>query len=278
MKITCLVDNCVEAGSSLWGEHGLAMWIETGDGRILFDTGSSGTVLLHNLEEMQLELDAVSALAISHAHYDHTGGLAAVLQKRRGLPLYANADLLRKRFGRRGETVKEIGLRLPAESLRQQAELHLSGTPQQVLPGVWTTGEITERGEPEGRSKHHVVRQGDNWVPDPYCDDLSLVLDTPRGLVLVCGCCHAGLLNTLVQVKRVFGRDPIAVVGGTHLMSADAEHMRHLLQVLDGLGPPLLYPNHCTGTKGYVTLAQAFGERVSPFPAGTRLEFPARAG
>lgn len=276
MRLTCLVDNAVQPHSPFRGEHGLSFLIESKEGRVLFDTGASGAVLLHNLGVAGVAPESISALALSHSHWDHTGGLAAFLERRPGLPIYAHPDLLRERFSRRGGGVQAKGLLLAPEVLRQRADLRLSDAPQEILPGVWTTGEITERPEPEGRSPHHFVREGEDWAPDPYRDDMALVLESSeegsRGLVLVCGCCHAGLLNTLSHVRRVFGRDPVAVVGGTHLVSADEPHLRRLVEVLRRLGPPTLYLNHCTGQAAYVVLARAFGDRVAPCPAGTILE------
>ena len=136
---------------------------------------------------------------------------------------------------------------------------------------MWTTGAITDRTEPEGRSAYLLVRGAEGWEPDPYLDDMALVLETEGGLVVVCGCCHAGLLNTLAHVRRTFGTDITAVAGGTHLLHADRVHLRHVIEVLRDLGVPQLYLNHCTGQGAYVALTQAFGEKAAPCPAGTRL-------
>ncbi|MDH4208213.1 MAG: MBL fold metallo-hydrolase [Anaerolineae bacterium] len=281
MKITCMVDNAVCDHSTFWGEHGLAFLIETKRGRILFDTGRSGTVLLHNLELLDIEPKTVNALALSHAHYDHTGGLSALLQQVIGILLHAHPDLFRERFSKREESLKSVGLSLERGTLEQRLAFQLSAEPMEILPGVWTTGEITDRAEPEGRSAHHLVRsssgslQGglEGWEPDPYRDDMALVLETGRGLVVLCGCCHAGLLNTLAHVRCTFGVDITAVAGGTHLLQADEAHLRRVIEVLKELGLPQLYLNHCTGQRAYVTLAQALGEVVAPCPVGTTLEF-----
>jgi 7,8-dihydropterin-6-yl-methyl-4-(beta-D-ribofuranosyl)aminobenzene 5'-phosphate synthase len=272
MKVTCVVDNAVCDHSTFWGEHGLAFLIEAKSGRTLFDTGRSGTVLLHNLELLGIKPKAINALALSHAHYDHTGGLPALLDQVAGIPLYAHPDLFRGRFSRR-EEVKSVGLSLEREALEQRLALQLSAEPTEILPGVWTTGEITDRAEPEGRSAHHLVRGVEGWEPDPYRDDMALVLETGKGLVVLCGCCHAGLLNTLAHVRRTFGLDIAAVAGGTHLLQADEAHLRRVIEVLRELGLPKLYLNHCTGQRAYVTLAQAFGETVAPCPVGTSFEF-----
>ena len=280
MEITCVVDNAVCDHSSFWGEHGLAFLIETEGGRVLFDTGQSGTVLLHNLELLGIEPKTINTLAISHAHYDHTGGLPALLDRGSvgdlrptGIPLYAHPDLLRQRFSRREGALKSVGLPLTEEELSQRLTLRLNAEPTEILPGVWTTGEITDRPEPEGRSVHHLIRGPGGWEPDPYRDDMALVLETDEGLVVLCGCCHAGLLNTLAHVRRTFGTGITALIGGTHLLHADEAHLRRVIEVLRELGAPRLHLNHCTGLQAYVALAQAFGERVSPCPAGTQLSF-----
>ena len=296
VKVTCVVDDAVCDHSPFWGEHGLAFLIETESGCILFDTGQSGTVLLHNLKLLGVEPAAINALAISHAHYDHTGGLPALLDRGSvgdlrptggdlrptggdlrptGIPLHAHPDLFRERFSRREGSLKSVGLPVEREALEQRLTLQLSAEPTEILPGVWTTGEITDRPEPEGRSDHHLVRGSEieGWEPDPYRDDMTLVLETGGGSVVLCGCCHAGLLNTLAHVRRTFGVDIAAVVGGTHLLHADEAHLRRVIEVLRELGVPRLYLNHCTGQRAYVTLAQAFGEKVAPCPAGTRLNF-----
>jgi 7,8-dihydropterin-6-yl-methyl-4-(beta-D-ribofuranosyl)aminobenzene 5'-phosphate synthase len=273
MKVTCVVDDAVCDHSPFWGEHGLAFLIETQTGCVLFDAGQSSTVLLHNLELLGIEPKAISALAISHAHYDHTGGLPALLEHVADIPLHAHPDLFRERFSRREGTPKFVGLPLEREALERRLMLQLSGEPTEILAGVWTTGGITDRAEPEGRSAHHLVRGAEGWEPDPYRDDMSLVLETGGGLVVLCGCCHAGLLNTLAHVRRTFGTDITAVAGGTHLLHADKAHLRRVIEVLRELGVPRLYLNHCTGQRAYVTLAQAFGEKVAPCPAGTGLNF-----
>jgi 7,8-dihydropterin-6-yl-methyl-4-(beta-D-ribofuranosyl)aminobenzene 5'-phosphate synthase len=273
-RITCVVDNTVQRGSLFWGEHGVAFRIEIDQRCVLFDTGASGTVLLHNLGLVGGCPRDLEALILSHAHFDHTGGLSAILSQKPGLPLYASADLFRPRFSKRDGEYKSIGLSLSRAELEKLADLRLSPMPVEILPGVWTTGEISVRAEPEGRSPGHVVPRGDGWQPDPYQDDMSLVLETQQGLVVVCGCCHAGLLNTLAHVRRTFQRPIVAVLGGTHLESSAGPALQHIVEVLaETYGPLQLYPNHCTGERAYVALATAFGDRVQPCPVGTILTF-----
>ncbi len=277
ITIRCVVDNSVLRGSKLWGEHGVSFLIETSNGQVLFDTGQSGEVLAHNAALMDIDLGRVDALAISHAHYDHTGGLAQVLRLcKLGIPLYANPDLFRERFSGKDPRSESIGLDYSPEQLSRQVDLRLQSEPAEILPGVWTTGVIPDRSEFEGRGPNHFIRENGEWLPDPYRDDLSLILETQDGLVIVCGCCHAGLLNTLAHIRRTFASPIKAVLGGTHLTSATQENLNHAIEVLRGYGQEQsmdLYPNHCTGERAYIALVQAFGSRVQPCPAGTVLTF-----
>jgi len=154
MKLTFLVDNAVQPSSGFWGEHGLAYLVETNAQRILFDTGQSGTVLLHNLKVLGIDPATIDAVALSHAHYDHTGGLPVLLpQLRPGIPLFANADLFRERFSQRDGPPKRISLLLSREELAAHFALRLSDAPQEIVPGVWTTGAISQRTEFEGSGK-----------------------------------------------------------------------------------------------------------------------------
>ena len=160
MKILCLVDNSVQPLSSFWGEHGLSFFVESGNDRLLFDTGASGSVLLHNLEMAGISSSSIGSLALSHSHPDHTGGLPALLETG-GDPAYAHPDLFRPRYARKNGEMNPKWLPMSPETLKERVELHLSATPDEIFPGVWTSGEIKARSEPEGRSAHHFVRSGE---------------------------------------------------------------------------------------------------------------------
>jgi 7,8-dihydropterin-6-yl-methyl-4-(beta-D-ribofuranosyl)aminobenzene 5'-phosphate synthase len=277
ISLCCIVDNCVLRGSHLWGEHGAAFLIVTRDGQALFDTGQSGAVLIHNTSCMGIDLNRIDALALSHAHYDHTGGLPSVLEHcRSNLPLYASPDIFQARYARRGDELVSIGLQLDRETLMQRLDLRLSAIPTEILPGVWTTGVISERPEIEGRSFQHGILINDEWQPDPYRDDISLVIEHPQGLIVLCGCCHAGLLNTLMHIRRNFGQNILAILGGTHLASTTPSILASVVERLRTLNqgnPPQLFLNHCTGERAFLALSKQFGEQVQPFPSGLRLTF-----
>lgn len=280
ITIHCLVEDTTLPGAPFRAEHGMAWHITTPHGRILFDTGASGDVLLHNAALLGVDLAQIDALVLSHAHYDHTGGLRAVLDRvRPGLPLYASPDLFRPRYKTADDVPKFIGIALSREDLAARVDLRLSTAPQQVLPGVWTTGEITERPAFVGGSPNLLVRENGGYGPDPYQDDFSMVLQAAEGLVVLLGCGHAGLLNILRHVRQRFDGTIHTVAGGTHLLSATAENLQQALDELEAqYDAPLLYPCHCTGKQAFDTLHAAFGGRVRTCPPGTVLTFAAPAG
>lgn len=274
LKITCVVDNNAQKDTQLQSEHGLSFWIEMPDGQVIFDTGQTSAVFARNLGLLGLKIQDATALALSHAHYDHTGGLDVALSQNENLKIYAHSDFFQPRYSLRKGEYQQIGMEMTQDELSLYAELHLSDVPQEILPNLWTTGEISPRPEAEGRSAHHFIRVEGAWQPDPYRDDLSLVLETSAGLVLICGCCHAGLLNTLLHVQKNFSGQIISILGGTHLTSASEADLDHVADVLKVNHPnAVLYLNHCTGEKAQNFLAGIFGERVNAFPAGAMLEF-----
>lgn len=237
------------AGPTTRAEHGYAVWIETSHGRVLLDTGSSGDLLLENMRRLGIDPAAADAIVLSHAHDDHTGGLADLLPALRpGIPLYAHPDLFCPRYSQRAGRIDSRGMRLGPQALGTRLALSLEAGPQKVLPGLWTTGEIAHRPEPDGRSAHHVIRRDGKHVPDPYRDDTSVVIRVRGGVLLLCGCCHAGLLNTIHHVQRTWQQPLVGIAGGVHMTHAPAGALSRTvahLAAIDSLRH--LWLGHCSG-------------------------------
>ena len=123
---------------------------------------------------------------------------------RPGIPLYANPDLFRGRYEQRSGHPRDIGIEWTREELAARVTIHLNSKPTEIASGVLTTGEITDRNESQGSGAHLVMQKSGVLVADEYVDDMSVVLQEAGRSTLLCGCCHAGLLNTLAHVERTF--------------------------------------------------------------------------
>jgi len=166
-RIICVIDDAARNDTNLHSEHGLAFWIETEQANVLFDTGQTEKGLLHNLDVLGLLPQDVDVLAFSHAHYDHTGGLEAILAQNTKLTLYAHRDIFRPRFSLRKGEYRSIGLVVEQADLSRRVNLQLNDIPIEIVHNLWTTGNIIERPEPVGGSAHLFIRDGDDWQPDP---------------------------------------------------------------------------------------------------------------
>jgi len=156
----------------------------------------------------------------------------------------------------------------------QKTGTSFSTESKEIMTGLWTSGEILERPEMCGRSNTHFILTENGWQSDPYRDDLSLILHTKQGLVLICGCCHAGLLNTLSHVNRNFTGRIISVIGGTHLMSANADDLNRVITILKTNYQDMsLFLNHCTGENAIEKLRQTLTCQVTPFYSGEMIVF-----
>ncbi len=272
LKLTILVDNRARPG--LVVEHGFSVWVEAGGAQILFDTGQ-GTALAHNAAHLEVDLGSAQALVISHGHYDHTGGVAAAVQRAPCVTTYAHPGILRSRFSVRAQGVKSIGL---PDSARFTLQCEPSGrvkwttTTVEIAPGVMLSGPIPRVTSYEDAGGPFFF-DGEATRPDPIEDELCLWVVTPRGLVVLMGCGHAGVINTLQHARATSGVSRVhAVVGGLHLLEAGPQRIEPTLRALAEIDPELVIPAHCTGDEVIETLRQTFGRRVQPGEAGMVLE------
>jgi 7,8-dihydropterin-6-yl-methyl-4-(beta-D-ribofuranosyl)aminobenzene 5'-phosphate synthase len=273
-KLICVLNDNVPPDSNLHCEHGLSFWIENEDNVLLFDTGQTASVLSHNLNMLGLPLESINKIALSHGHDDHTGGLDLFFEQPKQILLYANQDFFTRRYSYRKKEYREISSPFDKDELSKHFFLHLQDKPIELMPNLWTSGKIVKRPEKMGASEHHYIKPQDEYLPDPYADDLSLILKTKSGLVLICGCCHAGLLNTLYHIEETFQQPVQTVIGGSHLVSFQNNDLDHVIEIIREKYPDTqFYLNHCTGANAIQRLQEKLDNHVEEFLPGKWLTF-----
>jgi 7,8-dihydropterin-6-yl-methyl-4-(beta-D-ribofuranosyl)aminobenzene 5'-phosphate synthase len=278
IRLTVLVENTA-FGRQTRGEHGLAFWIEAGSKKVLLDTGQTPQTLVHNAEHLGIELSTADAVVLSHGHYDHTGGLEEVLRRTGGIPLFLHPGALVQRFSRQKDgLVREIGPPPPLDEafLRSRASsITWTEGCTSITDELRVTGQVPRETEYEDTGGDFFL-DATCETPDPIQDDQAVFFDTRDGTVVLLGCGHAGVVNTLRHVRGLTGKRPIhAVLGGTHLTGASRNRMDRTVEALRELNISLIVPLHCTGARAQARIASEFPDSWMPCHVGSRIDFPA---
>ncbi len=270
LKITVLVDNTVIKPMGLKGEHGLSMLIEKDGKKVLFDTGQSD-ILLKNLMKLDIDVD-FDAVVVSHGHYDHAGGLKAVLENT-STKVFIHREAFKTRYAE--EPFKGfIGIPFKKEVIEDLGDVIYIDRAREIIKDVWVSGYV-ERITPfeKGDSRLYFIENGKK-VADIVEDDMSLYIKTKKGLIIVLGCAHAGLVNIIEHARRTTGVEKICgIIGGTHLGLVGKEQRRKTIKFLKSLDFEFIAPNHCTTQSVIAELKGIFGDRLLFAGVGFEHEF-----
>lgn len=277
IEVTLLVENTAR-GEGILGEHGLAFWIDTGTHRVLFDTGQ-GMALLNNAAALGIDLAKADAIVLSHGHFDHVGGLEAALAVARRAPLYLHPRAVERKYSGSDPVRGARSVSRPfvetQQFLQDERRVIASREPIEVVPGCWATGEIPRTNDFEDTGGPFFLDPA-LTQPDPLLDDQALFFRTKEGVVVILGCAHAGVVNTLARVTELTGGATIhAVVGGMHLENANPRRMAETVAALHRFDVRQLGPVHCTGWAAVAAFQQGFPGRCIRCTAGTRLSWEA---
>jgi 7,8-dihydropterin-6-yl-methyl-4-(beta-D-ribofuranosyl)aminobenzene 5'-phosphate synthase len=282
LKITVLAEDSVQYESPLLGQHGISFLLEARKQevcrRILVDVGQNPSALLHNMSLLGIQPSAIDALFLTHCHYDHTQGTVEVLKAvgKSGLPVVAHPDTFRLHFIK-DPCLRHVGV-MPEDSRPRIEEagghLFLTTDPFPFLPGFMTTGEVRRQTEFEEVGIPLFTLADGRMVQDRMMDDISLVAQVQeKGLVIVTGCSHAGIVNIVKHSVELTGENRIAcILGGFHLLSASEERIRKTTEALFQFDIHLISAGHCTGFKAQAALYQIFQERFKPLQTGMTFE------
>lgn len=265
IRITTLVENTASRRGVL-AEWGLCMHIQAGGHRILMDTGAGPCAVVHNANVMGIDLRRVDTIVLSHGHYDHTGGLAAVLQAM-GKPVnvIAHPAVWDRKCSRKvdPDSPSYCGIPYRRDELeRLGARFVLTDAPTRIGDDMLVSGLEPMTTDFEAADTVMCIRQDNGYMPDPLADDQSLYLRTDRGLVVVAGCAHRGIVNVIRHGLDLTGQNRVyLVLGGTHLQPAPEAQVDSTIAALKELKVQWIGVSHCTGLARSLRLAQEFGDR-----------------
>lgn len=280
-RITILVENTAVSPLGITGEHGFSALIEKDGHQILLDTGQ-GMSLENNARRLGIDLTAIDTVVLSHGHYDHTGGLPAVLYPPRGVRVIAHPDIFALKYAEldtpRGKAHPFVGIRLRPEFLEHslQAVFDFKTEFTKIGPGIFFSGEVPRKTDFEKPDTRLKVEQNGELVPDPLKDDSSLLIETDSGPVVISGCAHAGIINTLNHFSGKTGHQSFhAVIGGTHLgfMGGPGPQLEQSMQALESYNLKLIAVSHCTGQEAAAICYNRFKERFAFAAAGWSVDF-----
>jgi 7,8-dihydropterin-6-yl-methyl-4-(beta-D-ribofuranosyl)aminobenzene 5'-phosphate synthase len=249
--------------------------VETDQGNYLFDTGQ-GLGIVANAGVLRKDLSTIRAIMISHGHYDHTGGLPLVLKARGPVDVYGHPEIFRRREIEHQGRIFDIGIPFRRNYLEGWgARFKLRRELTEVGPGVYLTGEIPRTTDFEKGDANMTGWDEDGQAikPDPLNDDLSLMVESDKGLIVILGCAHAGMVNVLDYATETLGHKRIyAVIGGTHLGFVASEQFDATMGAIDRFEIEKIGVSHCTGLVNAAKMQALLGERFFFGTVGTVLE------
>lgn len=248
LHITALMDNKPAEHKALIAEHGLSLHVNYNGRNILFDCGS-GSNPIANAQKLGISLSGLDAVVLSHSHYDHAAGFRYLTQQGLGSGnVYTGPHFFEPKYARSGVRYTNLSAGFDRIFLDAHGISHrqVDGL-LELFPGAYLIAGFP-RVHAEETIPGRFVRQTENgFIQDDFCDEICLALETEKGLAILVGCSHPGILNMVSHVHALLKKPVWAVFGGTHLVEADSQRIRNTVDTLHAMGVEILGLSHCSG-------------------------------
>ncbi len=250
IRIVTLVENTGGVHKGLRSEHGLSFYAELNGKCILFDTGQSNA-FLENAKKLKIDLKKIDALCLSHGHYDHSGGVRALLEEGIRPPIWIGKGFFDEKYAKDGTAYEYVGNDFDATFLKKEGVQYreIDTDKVEILPGVYAVTRFERIFPDETINPRFWALRNGRFEQDTFGDEITLVLDTPKGLVVLLGCSHPGVKNILSTIVKRFSKNIYAVLGGTHMVEASDASMDQSLHYFTEGVADLVGVSHCTGEK-----------------------------
>lgn len=270
MKFAFLMENKTDH-PGIVAEHGLSVYIEAHDKKLLFDAGAT-ELFARNAETMKVDLKAVDCAVISHGHYDHTGGIPQFCSMNLKAPVYVHRNAFRKSYGYEDGILERetCGIRWSAEEFGEIEDRILwTDGPAEIADDIMITGTVPVGEGFAPTEKFSYYSEEGELVDDDMSHEQCLVIREPEGLYIFSGCSHRGVLNALQAGRDMFpGEQVAALIAGMHLYSASAADRKRVVEEIAGEGLGRVMPVHCTGLRAICDLKAKLGEHCTAATAG----------